>query len=238
MSLLPRVSFGQRLPAVALALLLCVSFVGVSQAALIGTVPVSPTQTISPGAVPSGTAPGTLLATLTSPYSFTTTAGTTSGTLSTAVYREAGGTLDFYYQVANSAGSSTAIARETDTNFAGFTIALGYRVDGGTLTGGGFANGTVAPVTGDLNAASNVVGFSFNPPDAAKILPGLTSDVLVVSTNATAFTAGNAAVIDGGTQTVAAFQPTAAVGTPEPGSMLLLGGGLLALAGIRRLRRS
>src|SRR5882762_9413761 len=40
---------------------------------------------------------GTLLASLSVP--FTSTLGTTSGTLISAVYREAGGTLDFYYQV-------------------------------------------------------------------------------------------------------------------------------------------
>lgn len=204
-----------------------------SQAALIGTVSTLPGQTVFPGLVPPGTAAGTLLASLSSPYSFSTTAGQTSGTLLTAVFREAGGTLDFYYQVANSANSATAIARETDTSFLGFTIATGYRTDGSAL-GAGFVNGTVAPTTADLNGAATVVGFSFNPPDTAKISPGLTSNVLVISTNATNYKAGNASIIDGGTQTVAAFQP--ATGVPEPGTMLLMGLGMVGLAGLRRIR--
>jgi hypothetical protein len=44
------------------------------------------------------------------------------------------------------------------------------------------------------------------------------------------FRAGNASVIDGGTQTVASFQP----GVPEPASFALLGLGLLAIGGIGR----
>src|ERR1700681_2900769 len=47
---------------------------------------------------------GTLLASLSAP--FTTVNGTTSGTLFSAVYQEAGGTLDFYYQITNNKTST------------------------------------------------------------------------------------------------------------------------------------
>ena len=91
-----------------------------SHATLLGLPQVNPGFTISPGNA-TGQAPGSLVAgPLVSPYNFNTSAGITSGTLTSAVYRETGaGTLDFYYQVANSASSATAIARKTDTNFAG-----------------------------------------------------------------------------------------------------------------------
>ena len=224
-----------------LAVLVVCMMVPVARASLIGTVAVVPTQTVVPGLVPSGTSPGTLLASLSVP--FVSTLGTTAGILSSAVYREAGGTLDFYYQVTNNttatncgAAGQTAcdpIARETDTTFTGFMTALGFRTDGGTF-GGPFVSGTVIPVTGDRNSVGDTVGFSFNPPDSAKIQPGQVSTVLVISTNATNFTNGNASVIDGGVTTVASFEP---ITIPEPGSVALLGGGLLALLGIRRLRR-
>ncbi|MDQ6663353.1 MAG: hypothetical protein M3Z23_03060 [Acidobacteriota bacterium] len=197
----------------------------------------TPTFAGGPSVLPgnaSGSAAGTLLASNAAPYSFATTGGTTSGTLTSAVFQNPSGTLDFYYQVANSGSSASAIARESNTSFTGFATQTGFRTDGGGLAGALFQNGSVPPVTAD--STGNVVGFSFTPPSTAKITPGSVSSVLVVSTLATSFTLGNAAVIDGGTQTVSAFQPTS--GVPEPVSMMLMGTGLLALAGIGRFKKS
>jgi PEP-CTERM motif len=181
-------------------------------------------------------AAGTLQASLLAPFSFTTTAGTTSGSILSAVFLNPTGTLDFYYQVFNSANSITALAHESDTSFLGFPVQVAFRVDGGSLAGG-FVNGGSVPVTSKLDASATTVDFSFVPvPPGSAVPPGTNSSVLVISTLATRFVAGNAEVIDGGTATVAAFQP--APGVPEPASFALIGGGLLALAGIRRMRRS
>jgi hypothetical protein len=230
---------GLKFAPVAAALVCAVMLAPNSNATLAGTVPTAPTSTVFPGFVAPGTDPGTLLADEINNFSFSTTGGTTSGTIESAVYMEAGGTLDFYYQVFNSANSSTAIARLTATSFSSQVndVSTGYRVDGSSLSGTTFQDGMVPPVTGDLNADGTVVGFSFQPPDSAKVAPGMTSNVLVVSTNATSFTQGNVSVIDGGTATVLGYQPTPSSTTPEPTSFLLLGGGLLALSGLSRLRR-
>jgi hypothetical protein len=219
------------IPISALVLTIATLTIPSARADLAGTVLTAPTDTVFPGLVAPGTPAGTLLADLIEP--FTTSVGT-SGVLTTAVYQESGGTLDFYYQVANDSSSIDSLARETDTNFKGFTTSTGFRVDGSTLSGGLFVNGTVAPVTADRNGVGDVVGFSFNPPDSAKIPPGSTSNVFVISTDATHFATGRASLIDGGTITIDAFQPAAAV--PEPSQLIFVAGGLIALLGLRRKR--
>ena len=178
-----------------------------SATTLTGTVATTPGSTVVPGL--TSAAAGTLLASLSTPFSFTTTAGTTSGTVVSAVYRNSSGTLDFYYQVVNDPNSVTAIARVTVASFTTFATSTGYRTDGASLAGG-FVNGTVAPVTADRNAAGSTLGFNFQPLDSAKIAPGATSNVFVVSTDSTNFAAGNLSLIDGGQATVAAFEPTVA----------------------------
>ena len=228
-----------RVSTVFLALMVVIFFVSSSQAAFI-----VPSAVVTPGgpavAVPlTAAAPGSLLASLVAPFAFSTTAGTTSGTIVSAVFRNPSGTLDFYYEVVNNGTSVTALSREPDTSFDGFATSLAFRLDGASLGGPFMASSPgIIPVTGDRDSSGTVVGFNFTPaPPGTKIPPGTTSAVLVISTDATNFRAGDAEIIDGGAATVASFEPTSIVSpppVPEPASFALVGLGLLAVAGIRR----
>jgi hypothetical protein len=221
-----------------LGMVLLLGLVGMS-AALAGTV--DSCAVASGGPTPgnfvlpvdcTGMTPGILLADMTTDFTYSTSAGTNSGTIESAVYND-GGTLDFYYQISNSDSSATALARLTATDFAGFTTNAAFRSDGSTLGGTTFVNGELPPITADSNVDGSVIGFSFYPPTTPnpEIGPGQQSYVLIISTNATTYSVGNASIIDGGTDTVAAFQPGS---VPEPASLGLLGFGLIALAGLGR----
>ncbi len=173
-----------------------------------GTVAVTPGNAVFPGDA-SGANPGTLVATMSSPFSFSTTGGTTSGSIVSAVYNN-GGTLDFYYQVVSNSSSVSDLSSESDSNFLNFTTWVGFRTDGSTLVGAGFQDATDIPVTADSSPNGSDIGFSFFPPNAAppEIGPGMVSSVLVISTNATGWSAGSVFITDGGAgATVAAFEP-------------------------------
>lgn len=174
-------------------------------------------------ALPSGL---TLLASNGGPgYTLTGAGGTASGTATAWVYMTSGGTLDFAYQVTNNASSTDFVDTLSMASFAGFTTDVDY-----VNTPGDNAPSTATRSTG----SGSVVNFDFFPND---IVAGDTSDVLLIETNATTFNPGTLSLIDSGVATVAAFGP-ATPAMPEPGSLLMIGSGLLGLMAFRRRQRA
>ncbi len=203
-----------------------------------GTTPLAPGQTVIPGIVPSGSSPGT------GPL-VTTTAFFGASTFTATVFRDASGTLDFYFQLANNQSAGAFFSRLSASGFAPYVTSVGYRLDGSTVPvfGPSFADGSVAPLLTDRDASGNTLGFNFG----AALLSGTVSRVFIISTNATAF--GSVAYqltgMDGAATTTFFFNglgptgPAAPITTvPDSGtSVLLLGLGLAALLMARRAGR-
>ncbi len=196
---------------------------------------------------------GTLEASTVQPI-ISAAAGDYTGSLSAAVIRNAGGTLDFYYQITNDATSTDALSRNTNSRFASivppfaYSTEVFYRTDDAGLPGLFVAGDPDAtPLAAIRSVNARVVAFQFESPIVplvSGIDPGETSMIVVIRTNATAFTGGFSAVIDGTTTTVGTFGPTGPISTvPEPASLLLLSSafgaaGYMARHRDRRKKRS
>lgn len=188
---------------------------------------------------------GTLVDTVLTPL---TVGGDLIANLRAAVVQNAGGTLDFYYQIGNSGMSGTNLSSSTDQAFAipamSFATDVFYRTDPGGLPV--FQDGSAAavPLSVDRSADGVIVGFNFTGPgtlNASKINPGEVSRILVIRTNATNYVPGLTTIANGfitGGPSFAPFAPFAPSVTPEPTSLLLLGSAFAAAGYVARQRIS
>jgi PEP-CTERM motif-containing protein len=178
--------------------------------------------------------PGTFLAKITSPWNITTLNNAhIVGSLTTAVYRNALGFVDFYYQIVNTTApgnNNLSISGLAGSNFGNYTTSVGY-TQTNAMFGGLFAAPTagVRPKSADRGADGNKVTMWFGLPFTNKVLPQQTSAIMQIATNSRGWWWGYATVQNTGAATVPAFQ------VPEPASAVtaLLG---FALLGIRRRR--
>lgn len=193
---------------------------------------------------------GTQIGGASSLFTATNNGQTISGTLFSAVFSGGtaqtingvtfGGTnLDFYYQIVTNASSNQAVQSMSLASFVGAGLAVaqtGTDIDGASTN---FVAGTVQSVSAQRNFSGAGIVFDFNTGIGANSA-GFTQ---IVRTNATSFSFnGSAAFI--GTQGVAAngqglvIAPTAVQAAPEPGTLALLGMGVVGMAGtvVRRRR--
>lgn len=187
-------------------------------------IPLAQASILSVGstAPPSPLAPsGSVLAT----NSGTISTPTFTATYVTWVYSDpsntfCAGCLDFVYQFTNL--GPDPLERFTVGSFAGVLV------DAGT-----HPFGVHDPITVSRSASLNgaVVGFNFDT-FADEMLPGQTTVLLVIDTNATRFVPGFLSAQDQTSGFGYGFEPV----VPEPASLMMLGGGLLAIGGYLRAK--
>lgn len=186
---------------------------------------------------------GSLVAQTSSAFMATNVGNTVGGTLFTSVF--SGGTgatgLDFYYQVVLDGTTNTTV---DSFSVAGFSSAL----TSSTFVAQTTATPTAAFTAGGFTVATdnrsggtgNTIFFNFANVPGSQFTGG-TGETQIVRTTATNYQVVGAGVAGGGVtanaSTYGVAAPAPAVGAPEPGSLALLGTGIVSMGGVIARRR-
>jgi hypothetical protein len=147
-----------------------------------------------------------------------------NGILTFAVYREnATGFLDFLYQY-HANLSQDGVQRLSTVDFPNFMIDVTHLT--GTAPPGFVLGSSIPSDATRSDTPGSIVGFDFRIPN--DITTGMTSQVLVLHTDATTTVPGATSAINGAVATVVTRGPAT---TPEPATLTLFAGGLLGLGG-------
>ena len=150
-------------------------------------------------------------------------------TLNYGVYKPASGGLDFLYQVTNPATTGTTSVTTLNTvDFTGYNTSV-FNV--ATSPGGTFTtptSGVTATGASRDGGGGASVSFSFTAKN------GQTTSIMEIATNATNYTTGGSFALTskGG---FASFSNTFAP-SPEPTSLVLMGGCFMGLCGVGLMR--
>ncbi len=161
---------------------------------------------------------------------YTSVGGVYSGTYAAEVFRNAGGTLDFlyYFTLNSSTTPGEQIEAASVSNFGGFLTDVGI-CSAGCITG----PSPVAPTDISRSGGTgDIITFHYPSPNGVKV--GENTFVLEISTDAKFFKAGTFNLIDDDVAVLKGYAPA----VPEPGSLALLGSGLIGIAGVVRRKLS
>ena len=190
---------------------------------------VQPGQTISTVAEndPVG---GTVVGTITEPFSTAFYSGTLICNVIAGDTSNPFGGLTFTYRLTDDAISRDPLQRLRVLGFRPWTVDMSNQLSAPAL-------GWVAPTSMDFDSSGENVGYSFGTVGNGTLLPGGSSTLLVVQTNARSYWIEPSVISGGATVVVTTFSPQPPVLDPEPAQAATVVATVAAIVPLLRRRR-